>query len=103
MATQLQERVWLKLKEIPKGRVTSYKELANALNSNAIRAVASAVGKNPYAPTVPCHRVVRSDGKIGNYTHPQGVMKKIALLKEEGVGVGSDGVIVEFEKKLFTF
>jgi len=103
LATELQKSVWSKLKEIPKGRVTSYKELANALNSKGIRAVASAVGKNPYAPNVPCHRVVRSNGEIGNYTHPQGVMRKIALLKEEGVEVGSDGIIVEFEKKLFTF
>jgi len=59
----LQKTVWKKIDEIPKGRVTTYKELAKALNTKGIRAVATAVGKNPYAPTTPCHRVVLSSGK----------------------------------------
>jgi methylated-DNA-[protein]-cysteine S-methyltransferase len=49
-ATQLQKKVWEKLNEIPKGSVTTYKLLAQAIESRAVRAVASAVGKNPNAP-----------------------------------------------------
>ncbi len=103
MATELQERVWQKLNEIPKGKVTTYKLLANALQSRAVRAVASAVGKNPNAPQTPCHRVVQSSGKIGNYTHPLGVARKIELLKEEGVEIDEKGNVIEFESKLYKF
>ncbi len=102
MATKLQQDVWEKLKEIPKGKVTTYKLLANAIGSRAVRAVASAVGKNPYAPNVPCHRVVLSSGKIGNYTHPQGVKRKIELLKNEGIKI-KNGKIVDFEEILYKF
>jgi len=102
MATKLQQDVWEKLKEIPKGKVTTYKLLANAIGSRAVRAVASAVGKNPYAPNVPCHRVILSSGKIGNYTHPQGVKRKIELLKNEGIKI-KNGKIVDFEEILYKF
>ena len=103
MATKLQIKVWEKLKEIPKGKVTTYKLLAKAIKSRAVRAVASAVGKNPNAPKVPCHRVVLSSGKIGNYTHPKGVERKIELLKEEGIEVDENGYIVDFKDKLYYF
>ena len=103
MATELQERVWQKLNEIPKGKVTTYKLLAEALGSRAVRAVASAVGKNPNAPLTPCHRVVQSSGKIGNYTHPLGVARKIELLETEGVKVDEEGNIIDFESKLYKF
>jgi len=102
MATKLQQMVWEKLKEIPKGKITTYKLLANALESRAVRAVASAVGKNPYAPKVPCHRVVLSSGKIGNYTHPLGVKRKRELLESEGIQI-KDGKIVDFQKVLYKF
>jgi O-6-methylguanine DNA methyltransferase len=102
MATKLQQMVWEKLKEIPQGKVTTYKLLANALESRAVRAVASAVGKNPYAPKVPCHRVVLSSGKIGNYTHLLGVKRKIELLESEGIQI-KDGKIVDFQKVLYKF
>ena len=103
MATELQEKVWQQISKIPRGKVTTYKELANAVDSQAVRAVASAVGKNPYAPRVPCHRVVLSSGKIGKYTHPLGVSKKIELLKEEGVFVDSKGKVVDFSNKIYRF
>ena len=102
MATKLQQMVWEKLKEIPKGKVTTYKLLANALESRAVRAIATAVGKNPYAPKVPCHRVVLSNAKIGNYTHPLGVKRKIELLKSEGIKI-KDGKIENFEEVLYKF
>ena len=103
MATKLQLQVWQKLNEIPKGKITTYKLLASAIESRAIRAVASAVGKNPNAPQTPCHRVVPSSGKIGNYTHPLGVSRKIELLKSEGVELDNKDNIVDFKDKLYEF
>ncbi len=103
MATTLQEKVWQKIDEIPKGNVTTYKLLAKALKSRAVRAIATAVGKNPNAPTTPCHRVVLSSGKIGNYTHPLGVKRKIELLQQEGIEVDDKGNIVDFKDKVFRF
>jgi len=86
MATELQQQVWNKLKEIPEGKVTTYALLAQAVGSpKAVRAVASAVGRNPNLITVPCHRVIRSDGSVGQYAGGQ--VKKIRLLEEEGVRV----------------
>ena len=103
MATEFEKKVWNKLKEIPKGKVTTYKEIANAIESRAVRAVATAIGKNPDAPIVPCHRVVLSNGKVGEYTHKLGVKQKIKLLKSEGVEVDLKGNIVDFKKKLYKF
>jgi len=104
MATEFEKAVWSKLKEIPKGKVSTYKEIAKAINkSRAVRAVATAIGKNPNAPKVPCHRVVLSSGKVGEYTHKLGVKQKIKLLKSEGVEVDSKGNIVDFKKKLYKF
>ena len=103
MPTDLQIEVWEKIKEIPRGKITTYKLLSDAVESRAVRAIASAVGKNPNAPTVPCHRVVLSSGKIGNYTHPQGVKRKIELLKEEGIEIDENGYIIDFKEILYYF
>ena len=51
----------------------------------ATRAVANAIAKNPYAPKIPCHRVIRSDGSIGGYSGKGGVKTKRSMLKKEGV------------------
>lgn len=79
------ERCYQALKLIPKGKVTTYKEIARYLGSNGYRAVGNAMSKNPNAPQVPCHRVVCSDGKIGGYAF--GVKKKIDLLSKEKISV----------------
>jgi methylated-DNA-[protein]-cysteine S-methyltransferase len=79
------EKVYEVAKKIPKGKVSTYKEIASALNSKAYRAVGSAMNKNPYAPKVPCHRVINSDGRIGGFA--SGTKNKIKMLKAEGVGV----------------
>ena len=72
------------VRQIPKGETRSYGEVARAIGySSAARAVGT-VMKNNYDPTVPCHRVVRSDGKIGGYNRG-GMERKRALLKAEGV------------------
>ena len=72
--TKFQLKVWKYLKTIPKGSVKTYKEVAIALKKpKSVRAVANACGKNPYAPKIPCHRVIRSDGGLGGcllYTSP---------------------------------
>ncbi len=88
------------LNEIPKGKITTYKELAQKLGTKGYRAVGQIVGANPNAPQVPCHRVVRTDGGLGGYAF--GLEKKIAILAAEGVKV-SDGKVVDFEKKLHKF
>ncbi len=91
-----------KLKEIPKGKVTTYKLLAKSINTKAVRAVASAVAKNPYAPKVPCHRVVLSNGKVGEYTHPEGKDRKIKLLQNEGIIIKGEKIL-NFKDVLYNF
>ena len=71
--------------KIPKGKVKTYKEVAIGIKMpKAARAVANACGKNPYAPRVPCHRVIRSDGSLGGFSAPGGIKAKIKMLKKEG-------------------
>jgi methylated-DNA-[protein]-cysteine S-methyltransferase len=79
------EKVWALTARVPKGRVTTYGELARALGTKAYRAVGNAMNKNPYAPGVPCHRVVGSDGSLTGFA--AGLEKKRKLLVEEGVEV----------------
>jgi len=102
VATEFQKSVWEALKLIPRGRVTTYKAIAEYLGTRAVRAVGSAVGKNPYAPKVPCHRVVPSSGELGNYSAEGGRTKKMELLRSEGVAV-ENGKIAEFKSLLFEF
>jgi len=84
--TKFQKKVWNYLKTIRKGTVKSYKQVAIAINRpKSSRAVANAVGKNPFAPKVPCHRVIRSDGSLGGYSGKGGVKTKKLLLKREGI------------------
>ena len=83
--TKFQLKVWIYLKTIPKGKVKTYKQVAEAINKpKSARAVANACAKNPYAPKVPCHRVIRSDGKLGGFSAPGGIKAKKMLLKKEG-------------------
>ena len=84
--TKFQIKVWKYLKTIKKGQVKTYLDVAKAINMpKAARAVANAVGKNPYAPKIPCHRVIRSDGSLGGYSGPGGIKTKRRLLKSEGI------------------
>ena len=84
--TKFQIKVWKYLKTIPKGQIRTYLEVAKAINRpKAVRAVANAIGKNPYAPKIPCHRVIRSDGDLGGYSGPGGIKAKKKLLKMEGI------------------
>ena len=95
------EKVWSALKKIPKGKITTYKQIAKAIgNKNSSRSVGNACNKNPFSPEVPCHRVVKSSGELGGFAF--GSKKKISLLKKEGVNV-KKGKIVEFEEKIYRF
>ena len=83
--TKFQLKVWRYLSKIPRGKVKTYKEIAIYLKKpNSARAIANACSKNPYAPSIPCHRVIRSDGKLGGYSGFGGVKMKKKLLKKEG-------------------
>ncbi len=84
--TNFQKKVWNEIKKIPKGRTTSYKQIAIAIgHPKAARAVANACGKNPNPIITPCHRVIASDGTIGGYSAEGGVNTKRTLLAKEGV------------------
>ena len=94
------ERCYAVLVKVPKGKVTTYKEIAKKLNSKAYRAVGNAMNKNPYAPKVPCHRVVNSNGNIGGFA--SGVKNKIEMLRKEGVEVNKKNKI-DLKKYLYKF
>ena len=84
--TKFQLKVWAYLSKIPRGRVKTYSQVAKAIGKPlAVRAVANAIGKNPYPPKIPCHRVIRSDGLLGGYSGKGGVKTKRFLLKKEGI------------------
>ena len=96
-------RCYAILKKVPRGKVTTYKELARTLKSNAYRAVGNAMNKNPYPGSkkglVPCHRVVCSDGKVGGFA--SGTKKKIAMLKKEGIEIKNGKI--DLEKYFYKF
>ena len=81
------DRCYELLKQIPKGKVTTYREMASAMGTKAWRAVGTAMAKNKNLIVIPCHRVVRSDGTIGQYA--LGTDKKVALLENEGVKISN--------------
>ncbi len=86
------ERCYALLRQIPRGRVSSYREIAHALECKAYRAVGNAMNKNPYPKDeYPCHRVVKTDGTIGGYA--LGAEQKIQLLRDEGLKIVEERVI----------
>ena len=86
--TKFQLKVWKYIKTIPKGKVKTYKQVAIGIKSpRSARAVANACAKNPYAPKIPCHRVIRSDGALGGYSGRGGIKQKRKLLRSEKVAI----------------
>ncbi|MFQ5688593.1 MAG: methylated-DNA--[protein]-cysteine S-methyltransferase [Candidatus Scalindua sp.] len=82
IGTEFQRKVWEKVSKIPYGELRSYKWIADEIgNPHSVRAVGNAVGKNPVPPIIPCHRVIRSDGKLGGFS--SGIALKKWLLKLE--------------------
>ena len=84
------QRVWALTARVPTGRVVTYADIAHHLGTRAYRAVGGALRRNPYAPEVPCHRVVGSDGKLTGFAG--GLEEKRRLLRAEGVITTGDRV-----------
>jgi methylated-DNA-[protein]-cysteine S-methyltransferase len=82
-AMSFNQKVWALTARIPAGKVTTYADIAHALKTKGYRAVGNALNRNPYAPAVPCHRVIGSDGSLTGFA--QGVDKKRRILQQEGI------------------
>jgi len=98
-----QEKVWALCRKIPRGKVTTYKILAEKLGVKSYQAIGQALKRNPYAPQVPCHRVVASDGRLGGFMGQRTgkcLMKKTSLLRKEGISIEKNKII-NFEKMLW--
>ncbi|KAF5525615.1 Methylated-DNA--protein-cysteine methyltransferase [Colletotrichum aenigma] len=98
--TQFEKRVWTALCQVPRGHITTYALLANHLKSSP-RAVGNALRRNPYAPQVPCHRVIATGGDLGGFKgkrpkNGEGITldEKRSLLRKEGIKFGSNGKIL---------
>ena len=97
----LEKKVYKKLCQVPKGKVTTYGELAKAVGlENGQRVIGRIMNKNPYPGIVPCHRVIKSDGKIGGYAY--GEKSKTKMLSREGIKI-QNGKIKDFQKNVFRF
>lgn len=84
--TDFQKKVWKELLNIPYGQTKTYKEIAKAINNEkAIRAVATAIGKNPLMIIIPCHRVIGSDGKLRGYAYGVETKKKLLSLEKNNI------------------
>lgn len=95
------EKAYQLIKKVPRGRVTTYKEIANKLGSkNLARLVGNILNKNSKPVIIPCHRVIKSDGKIGGYVFGQ--KEKEKLLRKENIKI-KDGKIIDFEDRFFKF
>ena len=94
------ERVYSLTKKIPKGKVSTYKLIADKLGTRAYRAVGTALKKNPYAK-VPCHRVVNSNGVVGGFRGVKNNKEKARLLRKEGVEIKDNKI--DLKNCLFRF
>lgn len=97
--------VYRLVNQIPEGRVSSYKILAEKLNTKAYRAIGQALKRNPNPISTPCHRIVSSSGHIGGFkgkTSGKEIKEKIKLLEKEGIKVKSNKV-VDFENRIYKF
>lgn len=84
------QKVWALTARVPRGKVTTYAEIARKLGTRGYRAVGNALNRNPYAPAVPCHRVVGSSGALTGFFH--GIEKKREMLRKEGVALKASRV-----------
>ena len=99
--TKFEQQILGVLQKVPKGKIVSYGDLAKAVGRpGSSRAVGNALHKNPCAPVVPCHRVVKSDGALGGFA--SGPKKKAALLKKEGIDV-KKGKVIDLKKHRYSF
>jgi methylated-DNA-[protein]-cysteine S-methyltransferase len=97
----LDQKIYKKLLEVPKGQITTYGELAKAVGlKNGQRIVGKIMNKNPYPVIIPCHRVVMSTGKIGGYAYGEQI--KINLLNDEGIQI-KNGKIIDLKNRIYRF
>ena len=90
MKESFAEKVYRITAQIPKGKVSTYRDVAHQLRCKAYRAVGQALNKNPYAPKVPCHRIIASDGSLGGFA--SGLAKKKQLLRQEGISIKNNAI-----------
>ena len=97
----LEQKIYKKLLEVPKGQITTYGELAKAVGlKNGQRIIGKIMNKNPYPVIIPCHRVVMSTGKIGGYAYGEQI--KINLLNDEGIQI-KNGKIIDLKNRIYRF
>jgi len=97
----LEQKIYKKLLQVPKGKIITYGELARAVGlKNGQRVVGKIMNKNPYPVIIPCHRVVMSTGKIGGYAFGEHI--KIKLLNDEGIQI-KDGKVLDLENRVYRF
>ena len=97
----LEEKIYTKLLQVPKGKITTYGELAKAVGlKNGQRVVGKIMNKNPYPVIIPCHRVIMSTGKIGGYAFGKNIKTK--MLNDEGIQI-KNGKILDLENRVYRF
>jgi len=84
---EISQKVYSNLRKVPKGKVTTYKELAKSINSKAYRYMGYLMKHNKDSINIPCYKVINSDGSIGNYSGNGGIKTKIKLLKKDGIKI----------------
>lgn len=97
----LDKRIYKKLLEVPKGKVTTYGELAKSVGlKNGQRVVGKIMNRNPYPVIIPCHRVVKADGHVGGYAYGDSI--KSNMLIREGIKI-KNGKIFNLENSIYRF
>ncbi len=99
MVTEFQKAILRRCCRVPKGRVTTYKEIAKAMKTKAYRAVGTALKNNRTPLIIPCHRVINSDGSLGGYKGKKNNKEKLRILKKEGIVINNNKV--DLKKYLF--
>lgn len=97
----LNERIYKKLLQVPRGQITTYGELSKSVGlKNGQRLIGKIMSNNPYPVIIPCHRVILSTGKIGGYVFGENVKTK--MLSDEGIQI-ENGKIIDLKNKLYSF
>ena len=103
--TEFEQRVYDQVSRVPEGKVVTYAEIGRVLGCGSAQAIGQALKRNPFAPEVPCHRVIKSDLTIGGYTGKTdgaNLEKKLNLLREEGVCFSDEGQLID-AKRVFVW
>ena len=99
--TEFENRVYDAVRRIPRGKVATYKMVAEHIGCGSRRAIGQALKRNPYAPEVPCHRVIASDMTLGGFAGESSgpeLVRKRRLLEREGIKCKGDGLVAEKRK-----